>query len=110
MIDSSYFLANVALLTVGTIIIRGSFISLSGKMKNTEKLRELFSYIPAAIFPAIIVPATFFHHGKVEWLMQKERFVILLASVVVSYFIRNTLFIVVFGLSLLYIVTTFLTT
>lgn len=105
MIESSYFLMNVCLLAVGTILIRGSFISMSGKLKNTEKLRELFSYVPAAIFPAIVVPAAFFHQGKVEWLMQKERFVILLLSFVVSYFIRSTLFIISFGLVMLYLVT-----
>lgn len=105
MIDSAYFLINVCLLTVGTIFIRGFFISMSGKMKNTEKFRELFSYIPAAIFPAIIIPASFFHQGKVEWLMQKERFLILLISFVASYFVRSTLFIITFGLALLYLVT-----
>lgn len=105
MIDSNYFLLNVCLLTIGTILIRGSFIAMSGKMKNIEKLRELFSYIPAAIFPAIIVPAAFFHQGKVEWLLHKERFLILMLSFVASYFVRNTLFIISFGLVLLYLVT-----
>jgi branched-subunit amino acid transport protein len=98
MIDSNYFLMVVAIMTVGTILIRGSFISFSGKIKNTEKLKNLFSYIPAAIFPAIIIPGSFYHP-------QKGRFVILLAAIVVSYFIRNTLFIVSFGLILLYLVT-----
>lgn len=107
MIDSNYFHLNVALLTLGTIAIRGSFIALSGKMKISTKVKELFTFIPAAIFPALIVPATFFYKGSVEWLFSKERFMILLASGVACYFVRNTLFVVSFGMVLLYLVINF---
>lgn len=104
MINGNYFLLNVVALTFGTIFIRGFFIALSGKMKISPKVKELFTYIPAAIFPALIIPATFFHQGAVEWLGGKERFVILLLSSVACYFYRNTLFVICFGLSLLYLV------
>lgn len=105
MINNNYFLMNVFALTIGTIMIRGAFIFLSGKMKISPKLKELFSYIPAAILPTLIIPATFFHQGKVDIFGGKERFLILLASMVAAYFIRNTLFIISFGLALLYVVT-----
>lgn len=105
MINESYFFLNVVALTVGTIMIRGSFIALSGKMKISTKVKDLFSYIPAAILPALIVPATFFHQGTVEWLSGKERFLILLAASIACYFIRSTLFVISFGLILLYVVT-----
>ena len=104
MIHDHYFLLNVILLTIGTILIRGSFISLSGKMIISSKVKELFTFIPAAILPAIIIPATFFHRGIVESLAGKERFLILLASVVVAYFVRNTLAIISFGMIVLYLV------
>ena len=90
---------------LGTITVRGSFIFLSGKMQISPKLRELFSYIPAAVLPALIVPASYFHQGKLALIFGKERFIILLLSVVVAYFVRNTLFIVCFGLGLLFLVT-----
>ena len=105
MINDNYFLLNVVLLAVGTIIIRGSFIALSGKMKNSEKLRELFSFIPAAVLPAFIFPATFFHRGVVESIYGKERVLILIASGVVFFFVRSTLLIISFGLFLLYAAT-----
>lgn len=104
MINENYFLINVALLTVGTIVIRGSFISLAGKMTINHKVKDLFTYIPAAILPAIIIPATFFHQGHVEFLAGKERFIILLASFLFAYFVRNTLAIISFGLVLLFLV------
>lgn len=105
MINNNYFLLNVFALTVGTIMIRGSFIFLSSKMKISPKLKELFSYIPAAILPTLIIPATFFYQGKVDIFGGKERFLILLVSIVAVYFIRNTLFIIIFGLALLYVLT-----
>lgn len=105
MINEHYFLIIVCLLAIGTIAIRGSFIALAGKMVISTRVRELFSYIPAAILPALIIPATFFHQGKVEYLYEKERFFIMIAAVIAAYLIRNTLFIISFGLGLLYLVT-----
>ncbi len=107
MINTNYFLLNVVLLAVGTIMIRGSFIALSGKMKNSEKLRELFGFIPAAILPAFILPATFFHRGIVASLYGKERVLILIASGIVFFFLRSTFLIISFGLILLYLATSF---
>ncbi len=107
MIEPNYFLINVALLTVGTILIRGFFIALSGKMNISPKVKELFTFIPAAILPALVVPATFFYQGQVAWIGGKERFLILLASSIACYFVRNTLFVISFGLIMLYLVTKF---
>ena len=107
MINGNYFLLNVFLMVVGTLTIRGSFIAVSGKMKISEKTRELFTYIPAAILPAFIVPATFFHQGQIAEVFGKERFLILVLTGIVFYFVRSTLLIIGLGLGLLYLVTQF---
>lgn len=107
MIQENYFLICVVALTLGTVFIRGSFIAFSSKMNISGKVKELFSFIPAAIFPALIVPVTFFHQGNVEWIGGKERFLVLLASGIACYFIRNTLFVISFGLILLYLVSNY---
>lgn len=105
MINGNYFLLNVFLLMIGTIAIRGSFIAVSGKMKISPKTRELFTYIPAAILPAFIVPATFFHQGQISEVFGKERFLILVLTGTVFYFVRSTLLIIGLGLGLLYFLT-----
>lgn len=87
---------------LGTICIRGSFIAIASRIKISAKVRELFSFIPAAILPAIFVPVTFYHQGSIEILMGKERFAVLVVCLVATYFVRNTLFCVALGLSLLY--------
>ena len=104
MIGSKYFLINVVLLMIGTISIRGSFISLSGKMNISDKVRQLFTYIPAAIFPALIVPVTFYHQGESQFLFGKERCAVMLAMICISWFMRNTLAIIALGLVALYFV------
>jgi branched-subunit amino acid transport protein len=105
MIDGNYFLFIVLAMAVGTLAIRYSFIALTGRLNLSPRVRELFTYIPAAILPALFVPATFFHQGKVDFLGGKERFLILLASGVACYLVRNTFFVVSFGLVMLYLVT-----
>lgn len=104
MINSNYFYLCVILLVVGTLTIRGSFIAFSGKIVISPKVKELFTFIPAAILPALVIPATFYHQGTVDWLMYKERFVVILISSVACYFYRNTLFVISLGLILLYVI------
>ena len=107
MINENYFLLNVVVLSFGTIFIRGFFIALSGKMRIYPRAKELFTFIPAAIFPALIVPATFFHQGTLEYLGGKERFLILIAAAIACFFVRSTLFVISFGLVLLYLISNF---
>lgn len=106
MIETSYFLIVTALLAVGTLLIRGAFIAFSNRFTVSPKLKELFTFIPAAIFPALIVPAAFFHQGGVGFLGGKERFVVLFLCGLASLWKRNTLFTIALGLLLLYLLQT----
>lgn len=105
MIDSIYFWRNIFFLALGTIAIRGSIIAISGKVKISERVRELFSYIPAAILPAFIAPAVFYHQGQVDWTFHKERLIVLVFATALCIWTRNTLITVVCGLVALYAMT-----
>ncbi|MBN8541127.1 MAG: AzlD domain-containing protein [Deltaproteobacteria bacterium] len=107
MIEPAYFWTVVALLALGTLAIRGSIIAISsaGKFVISDRMRELFSFIPAAIIPAIVAPMVFFHSGKVEWLGHRERLWVLLLAIFVCYFTRHMVATVGFGLFALYLVT-----
>ncbi len=107
MIEPTYFWTVVALLAVGTLAIRGSIILISstGKFVISDRMRELFSFIPAAIIPAIVAPMVFFHSGKVAWLGYRERLWVLLLAVFVCYFTRHMVATIGFGLLVLYLVT-----
>ncbi|MDZ4677112.1 MAG: AzlD domain-containing protein [Oligoflexia bacterium] len=105
MIEASYFWQNIFFLAIGTLAIRGSIIALSARVKISDRVKEIFSYIPAAILPAFVTPSVFFHQGKVAWAYDKERFLILIFATVVCYFSRSTLATVGFGLVALYFMT-----
>lgn len=104
MISHNYFWLNIFLLAVGTFAIRFSIIAISSRLTISQRLREIFSYIPAAILPAFIAPAVFFHRGQVDFLNGKERFFILVAATVISFYTRSTLLTIGFGLGALYLV------
>lgn len=92
-------------LSLGTFLIRSSFIYLSSKVKVSPRLKSTFSLIPAAIFPALIVPMAFFHRGVNESLFYKERFFVLIISALICFKFRNILVCIVSGLALLYLLT-----
>lgn len=107
MIPQSYYWVNVFLLAVGTLVIRGSIIALSAKVKISDRLKELFTFIPAAILPAFVAPAVFFHKGSVEWMMGKERAAVLVLATILCAVTRSTLATIAFGLVALFLFTNF---
>lgn len=107
MIPLGYYWLTVILLAIGTIAIRGSIIALSARAKISDRLKELFTYIPAAILPAFIAPAVFFHQGEVSWMIGKERVVVLILAAILCWITRSTLATVGFGLLALYLFTNF---
>ncbi len=106
MISNDYFWLNVVLMGLGTLAIRGSFIAYAHKIQISKRWREIFSFIPAAVLPAFVAPAVFFHQGKVDWCLGKERFFVLVAATLVCAFTRSTLATIGFGLFALYLLST----
>lgn len=102
MIDSIYFWSILFFMIIGTICIRGSIIAMSSKFKINDRVRELFSYFPAAIFPAFIVPNAFYHQGQSQMFAGKERLVILALAAFISLWSRSTIATIASGLVALY--------
>lgn len=107
MIDSYTLWATILILALGTFLIRVSVIAMSDRFEITETHREFFSYIPAAIIPAIVLPLVFYHPGKISWLANKERLMILILASAVCWWTRSMLITIAFGLITLYAVTQF---
>ncbi len=107
-IDSAYFWTIVAGMAIGSFSIRGSFIFLSRWIKISDRTRELFSFIPAAILPALVMPLVFFHEGSSQWLMGKERLTVLFIAAVVCYYSRSMITTIFFGLSILFLINQFI--
>ncbi len=105
MIESTYFWLIVFFISLGTLSIRFSFIALSSKMKINKDLEKIFSFIPAAILPALFTPMVFFHKGTVDQVLGMERMVILIFAIIVSYKTKSMVATILFGLLSLYAIT-----
>lgn len=103
MISCGTFWLSITLLALGTFAIRFSLISISGRVVISPRTKELFSYIPAAILPALVAPMVFFHRGSAEWALGKERALVLVLATVVCALTRSTLATIFFGLGALYL-------
>ncbi len=95
--------STIALLASGTFAIRVSLIAMSDRINVTGKHREFFSYIPAAIIPAIVVPMVYFHNGSVSLLGGKERLAVMVFAAAVCWWTRSMLATIAAGLLLLYV-------
>jgi len=92
----------ILLLGIGTFLIRCSFIYLSSRLKINDFVKNALSFIPSAIFPALITPMVFFHEGHSSILFTKERLFALLLATVVAYKTRNVLITIISGLGILF--------
>lgn len=104
MINFNHFWETISFLAIGTISIRGCFIFLSSKISISPRTREIFTYIPAAILPALLMPMVFFHKGNNEILQGKERFIVLIFAIFICIKTKNMLLTVFFGLGLLFLI------
>lgn len=104
MIESGYFWTVIFFMSIGTLLIRFSIIAMSSRIQISDRVKELFSYIPAAILPAFIAPSVFFHQGQVAWVFGKERFLVLIISTLVCIFSRSTFATISSGLIALYLI------
>lgn len=86
----------------GTFLIRSSVIYMSGRITISDRLKEIFTFIPCAILPALVAPMVFFSKGEVQTLMYKERVVALLVAVFIAYKSKNILVTIIVGLAVLY--------
>ncbi len=103
MIDSAFFWQNTLLLALGTFTIRSFIIFISARIKISERFKEILSFIPSAILPAMIAPMVFFHNGENTFLGGHERLFVIILATVVCYYFKNMLVTIIFGLSLLFL-------
>lgn len=103
MYNSNFFII-VAILSVATFLIRASFVFFSDRLVLNKEVKDLFSFIPAAILPALFMPMTFFFEGVNESLFGKERLIALCLALVVSFYSKNILCTILVGLGVLFFI------
>ena len=82
-----------------TFLTRFSMIALLKKEMFNDRLREILSYVPSAIFPAIIFPAIFLNDVGIIQLEENPKILASIIAVIVGMLSNNILATIIAGLS-----------
>ena len=82
-----------------TFFTRFSMIALLKKEMFNDRVREVLSYVPSAIFPAIIFPAIFLDNlGSIQ-IEENPKILAAIIAMIVGIFTRNIIATIFSGLS-----------
>ena len=82
-----------------TFLTRFSMIALLKKEMFNERIREVLSYVPSAIFPAIIFPAIFLDNSGTFQLENNPKILAAIIAMGIGIISRNILATIFFGLA-----------
>ena len=82
-----------------TYLTRFSMIALIKKEMFNDRIREILSYVPSAIFPAIIFPAIFINDSGLFQIEDNPKIIAALIAMIIGIFSRNILATIFSGLA-----------
>ena len=82
-----------------TFLTRFSMIALLKKEMFNDRIREVLSYVPSAIFPAIIFPAIFLDNTGLIQLEENPKILAAIIAMVIGIFTRNIIATIFSGLA-----------
>lgn len=100
--DLTFYIV-LAVVGVGTFLIRLSFLQFLAGRELSEKLRLLFSFIPAATLSAIVFPAVLNTGGSLNISFDNHRLIAILVAVLVAWKTRSTLAVLGTGMAVLWL-------
>ena len=81
-----------------TFFLRFSMISLIKKDMLSEKTRILLSYVPSAVFPALIFPAVLLENSGSFVSYNDPKIIAILVAILVGYFSKKIIATIISGL------------
>ena len=82
-----------------TFLTRFSMIAILKKEMFNDKIREVLSYVPSAIFPAIIFPAIFLDNAGSLQIEDNPKILAAIIATIVGIFTRNIIAAIFSGLA-----------
>tara|TARA_B100001093_G_scaffold243515_1_gene233294 strand:- start:134 stop:445 length:312 start_codon:yes stop_codon:yes gene_type:complete len=82
-----------------TFLTRFSMIALLRKEMFNDRIREVLSYVPSAIFPAIIFPAIFLDSFGSIQLEENPKILASMIAIIIGTLTKNILATIITGLS-----------
>ena len=74
-----------------TYLTRMTMVALVRRDMLGDKLKDVLSYVPSAVFPAIIFPAVFFNDNGIFVEISDPKIFASIIAIVVGYFSRNVI-------------------
>ena len=82
-----------------TFLTRFSMIAVLKKEMFNDRLREILSYVPSAIFPAIIFPAIFLNNSGTIQLEDNPKILASIIAIIIGILSKNILATIFSGLA-----------
>ena len=82
-----------------TFLTRFSMIALLKKEMFNDRIREVFSFVPSAIFPAIIFPAIFLDNSGLLQFENNPKILASIIAVIVGMLSKNIIATIIAGLA-----------
>ena len=82
-----------------TYLTRFSMIALIKKEMFNDRIREVLSYVPSAIFPAIIFPAIFLDNSGSLYLEDNPKIIAAIIATIIGIFSRSIIATIFSGLA-----------
>jgi branched-subunit amino acid transport protein len=93
----------ISLIGIGTVLMRGSFLAILGPGSIPPALERALRFVPAAVFPAIALPAVLVVEGTYAIGFDNYRIYATVVAGVVGYRTKNLSFTMVASLVTLWI-------
>mgnify|MGYP001365326733 CR=1 FL=1 len=87
-----------------TFFTRFSMIALLKKEMFNDRIREVLSYVPSAIFPAIIFPAIFLNNSGAFQIEDNPKIIAAIIAMGIGIFTRNIIATIFSGLASYWII------
>ena len=98
-------LLSIIIAGILTYFTRMTMIALVRRDFLGEKIKAVLSYVPSAVFPAIIFPAIFINDYGAYIEMSDPKIFGALAAIIVGYFSRNVIATIFSGLLFYWVIT-----
>ena len=102
-IGSAELYAVIAIVGLGTYLIRLSFIYWFSKKELSSEYKLVFSFIPAATLSAIVFPAVLNYGGSLNVSLDNHRLLAIVVAVLVAWKTKSTLAVLGVGMSALWL-------
>ncbi|NEP84157.1 MAG: AzlD domain-containing protein [Okeania sp. SIO3B3] len=87
---------------LGTFAIRASFIFLAGRVEMPLWFKRGLRFVPAAVLPALVMPALAYQQGELALSVSNERLVAGLMAALIAWYTKNVLLTISVGMAILW--------